>query len=203
MADARLMVHGANADGRPHSAWAEWDSNRRRWEVLSSGTKILGYVYPVSLTADGRRPKPRTRTYADVLTGIPADSIGVQTRFQATGPNNETYDEPAASVEDAMALIVGAAHSVDPEPEHVVPRNAGGRPTIGQAINWRPGDDLLAAIDERARAEGKSRADLLREIVSRALYVAVRPTRKGEIKMSQIAIAEKIGEDRTVTVERD
>jgi hypothetical protein len=48
-----------------------------------------------------------------------------------------------------------------------------GRPEIGKAINWRPGDDLLPRIDAEADRRGKSRADTLRELVKQALGLDV------------------------------
>lgn len=44
-----------------------------------------------------------------------------------------------------------------------------GRPEVGKPINWRPGDDLLPRIDAHAKALGMSRADFLREIVTKAV----------------------------------
>jgi hypothetical protein len=44
-----------------------------------------------------------------------------------------------------------------------------GRPEVGKPINVRLGDDLLARVDERAKAEGKTRADMLRDLVSQAI----------------------------------
>lgn len=44
-----------------------------------------------------------------------------------------------------------------------------GRPEVGKPINWRPGDDLLARVDKRAKERGQSRADTLRELVEAGL----------------------------------
>jgi hypothetical protein len=44
-----------------------------------------------------------------------------------------------------------------------------GRPEVGKPINVRLGDDLLARVDAAAAERGKSRADLLRELVAQAL----------------------------------
>lgn len=45
----------------------------------------------------------------------------------------------------------------------------GGRPEIGTPINIRLGDDLLAAVDARAAAEGVSRAAMIRQLLTSAL----------------------------------
>jgi metal-responsive CopG/Arc/MetJ family transcriptional regulator len=44
-----------------------------------------------------------------------------------------------------------------------------GRPEIGQPINVRLGDDLLAAVDRRAHQLGASRAELIRTILTAVL----------------------------------
>lgn len=44
-----------------------------------------------------------------------------------------------------------------------------GRPEIGQPINIRLGDDLLAAVDNYAADCGVSRAEAIRELVQRGL----------------------------------
>jgi len=44
-----------------------------------------------------------------------------------------------------------------------------GRPEIGQPINIRLGDDLLAAVDAKAGRLGVSRAELIRMILTRQL----------------------------------
>jgi metal-responsive CopG/Arc/MetJ family transcriptional regulator len=41
-----------------------------------------------------------------------------------------------------------------------------GRPEIGQPINIRLGDDLLAAVDTEARRCGYSRAETIRTILA-------------------------------------
>lgn len=41
-----------------------------------------------------------------------------------------------------------------------------GRPEIGQPINIRLGDDLLAAVDAKARSIGISRAEVIRTILA-------------------------------------
>jgi metal-responsive CopG/Arc/MetJ family transcriptional regulator len=41
-----------------------------------------------------------------------------------------------------------------------------GRPEIGQPINIRLGDDLLAAVDAMANQRGVSRAEIIREILA-------------------------------------
>lgn len=40
-----------------------------------------------------------------------------------------------------------------------------GRPEIGQPINIRLGDDLLAAVDRKAERLGMSRAELIRTLL--------------------------------------
>jgi metal-responsive CopG/Arc/MetJ family transcriptional regulator len=45
----------------------------------------------------------------------------------------------------------------------------GGRPEIGQPINVRLGDELLAAVDAKAHRLGYSRAEVIRLILSDAL----------------------------------
>lgn len=44
-----------------------------------------------------------------------------------------------------------------------------GRPPIGEAVNIRLGDALLARVDERAAERGESRAEAIRGLVSEAL----------------------------------
>lgn len=44
-----------------------------------------------------------------------------------------------------------------------------GRPEIGQPINVRLGDDLLAAIDAKADRRGCSRAEMIRELLADAM----------------------------------
>lgn len=44
-----------------------------------------------------------------------------------------------------------------------------GRPEIGKAINWRPGDDLLPRIDAHRQRSGQNRADFLRKVVMKGL----------------------------------
>jgi metal-responsive CopG/Arc/MetJ family transcriptional regulator len=44
-----------------------------------------------------------------------------------------------------------------------------GRPEIGQPINIRLGDELLAAIDAKARRLGESRAEVIRMLLADAL----------------------------------
>ena len=41
-----------------------------------------------------------------------------------------------------------------------------GRPEIGQPINIRLGDELLAHVDAKARRQGISRAELIRMILA-------------------------------------
>ena len=41
-----------------------------------------------------------------------------------------------------------------------------GRPEIGQPINVRLGDELLAAVDAKAQRLGTSRADMIRMILA-------------------------------------
>lgn len=41
-----------------------------------------------------------------------------------------------------------------------------GRPEVGQPINVRLGDDLLARVDARASTDGVSRAEIIRRLVS-------------------------------------
>jgi predicted DNA binding CopG/RHH family protein len=41
-----------------------------------------------------------------------------------------------------------------------------GRPEIGQPINVRLGDDLLAAVDAKAKQRGTPRAEIIREILA-------------------------------------
>lgn len=47
-----------------------------------------------------------------------------------------------------------------------------GRPEVGQAINVRLGDDLLARVDALAAARAVSRAALLRDLVAAAMDAA-------------------------------
>lgn len=168
MSDPRLMVETPHPDGRPRAAGLEWDSHRQRYTVRALGTNVLGYVKRVGLNHLGQRPTPHAASYADVGTGIPTESSVARYVYQATDRNGFPLDEPVDSEIDAAALVVGAAHSADPLPEHVVPRNVGGRPLVGKPINVRLGDDLLAKVDADAKASGRSRADMLREIVARA-----------------------------------
>ena len=44
-----------------------------------------------------------------------------------------------------------------------------GRPAIGEAINIRLGDELLTAVDARAAAAGKTRAETIRALVAAAV----------------------------------
>lgn len=41
-----------------------------------------------------------------------------------------------------------------------------GRPEIGQPINIRLGDELLAIIDRKADRQGMSRAELIRQLLA-------------------------------------
>lgn len=50
-----------------------------------------------------------------------------------------------------------------------IPRNVGGRPAVGEPINVRLGDELLARVDEAAAAANVSRAEHLRTVVAAGL----------------------------------
>lgn len=47
-----------------------------------------------------------------------------------------------------------------------MPMSPAGRPEIGAPINIRLGDELLAAVDEKADRLGISRAELIRMLLS-------------------------------------
>lgn len=47
--------------------------------------------------------------------------------------------------------------------------NLGGRPAVGTKVETRLPDDVLAALDERAKAENASRAEMLRRLVTAGL----------------------------------
>jgi metal-responsive CopG/Arc/MetJ family transcriptional regulator len=47
--------------------------------------------------------------------------------------------------------------------------NPAGRPEIGQPINIRLGDELLAQVDGYAEDESVSRAEAIRQLVQRGL----------------------------------
>jgi metal-responsive CopG/Arc/MetJ family transcriptional regulator len=49
-----------------------------------------------------------------------------------------------------------------------------GRPEIGQPINVRLGDELLAAVDADAQQQGTSRAETIREILASHYYRQVQ-----------------------------
>ncbi|KZS63109.1 ribbon-helix-helix domain-containing protein [Mycobacterium kansasii] len=51
----------------------------------------------------------------------------------------------------------------------IEPERGPGRPEIGQAINVRLGDELLARVDERAAELGRSRSETIRTLLERAL----------------------------------
>jgi metal-responsive CopG/Arc/MetJ family transcriptional regulator len=59
-----------------------------------------------------------------------------------------------------------------------------GRPEIGQPINVRLGDELLAAVDAKAQRLGMSRAEVIRTVLARQLLVTqytTQPTQKRQI----------------------
>ncbi len=169
MTDPRLLVEVPHPDGKPRPARLTWQADTvnlgyGRWAVDAFATKILGYVEPVNLDEHGQ-VMPRL-THAQISASPRTDPKPARKAFQAFAADGAKLDGPQATREDAAALVVGAAHSDDPMPEHVVPRNVGGRPVVGKPINLRLGDDLLARVDERAKVEGKSRADMSRELVA-------------------------------------
>ncbi|PJE97113.1 hypothetical protein CUT44_14115 [Streptomyces carminius] len=47
--------------------------------------------------------------------------------------------------------------------------NLGGRPAVGTKVETRLPDDVLAALDERAKAEGIPRAEMIRRLVAASL----------------------------------
>ncbi len=55
--------------------------------------------------------------------------------------------------------------------------NRGGRPAIGEPINVRLGDENLIWLDRRATADGTTRAELVRSIVTSARERTEQPTR--------------------------
>lgn len=165
MTDPRLMVYGPTPDGQPRPAQITYDSQRQRHTVRAMGTLDLGYIYAVELNSAGEPVKPHVPTYAG---SVPVESVGVRHVYRATDRHGNDLGDPVEAVADAAALIVGAAHSNDPDPEHVVPRNVGGRPAIGKPVNLRLGD-LLARVDAVAAERGRSRADTIRDLVEQAL----------------------------------
>ncbi len=52
------------------------------------------------------------------------------------------------------------------QPERCTDMARPGRPEVGQPINVRLGDDLLARVDARASTDGVSRAEIIRRLVS-------------------------------------
>lgn len=155
--DPRLMIYGPYPDGQPRPATLTLDSRRRRHAVQGLGTLVLGYVHELWYGIDGN-------LFPDYTAGAVA-----RTAYQAEGPAGQLLDGPVDTLLDAAALVVGAAHSQDPDLEHVVPRCVGGRPKIGQPINVRLGNDLLAEVDGHAAERGMSRADALRHVVRAGL----------------------------------
>ncbi|MFJ6900694.1 CopG family transcriptional regulator [Streptomyces hokutonensis] len=63
-----------------------------------------------------------------------------------------------------------AAHFGEPEEE--AGPNLGGRPAVGTKVETRLSDNVLAALDERARTERVSRAEMIRRLVSAGLEEA-------------------------------
>lgn len=47
--------------------------------------------------------------------------------------------------------------------------NLGGRPSVGAKVEFRLGEDDIARVDERAKKEGVSRAEMLRRLVVASL----------------------------------
>lgn len=173
--DPRHLVYGNHAAiPGPHPARAypgTGPDGQACWEVSSLGTRPLGYIYIVQLNHLGEpvAPKPM-QTYNS--PPVPEACTAAKTFYRATDPTGQQFDSLIEDFNDAIALIVGAAHSSDPHPEHTVPRNVGGRPiTVSgeKFVNFKPGDELLARLDEAARAEGRSRADLLRQFITEGL----------------------------------
>jgi hypothetical protein len=109
------------------------------------------------------QPCTRAHGYAEICDQPSPARIA----YRATAKDGAQLDDALHdTVEDAAALVVGAAHSQDPLPEHVVPRSVGGRPVVGKPIHVRLGDDLLAKVDALAAARGVSRADVVRDLVA-------------------------------------
>lgn len=87
--DPRLMVHCVSPDGSPLPAQADWDGNAWRYRIHALGTRTLGYVWPESVRAEhgGVRTEHHATDRDDVELGI------------------------AATLEDAAAIVVAAAHA--------------------------------------------------------------------------------------------
>ena|SRR5258706_14077166 len=124
MSDPRLLVYGPYPDGQPRPAHYEWQSNERRWLVQALGTLPLGYVYLQGINSDGQpvAPKP-IPTYGQSVKGAAQGTEWLAARYEyrATDRDGNQLGDLVPTVTDAVALIVGAAHSGDPAPEHVVP----------------------------------------------------------------------------------
>ncbi|MCX4966983.1 ribbon-helix-helix protein, CopG family [Streptomyces sp. NBC_00654] len=59
-----------------------------------------------------------------------------------------------------------------PVEEEFGPTSVGGRPAVGTKVETRLPDDVLAALDARAAAEGTSRAQMIRSLVTAGLQPA-------------------------------
>ena len=134
--------------GRPRGWYDE--AKAQTWDV---GGRVL---------ASPRHARPaRSATRGRVLALTAASEWMVR----------DTDSDEAAPVtpDEARALLAAAGQSTTPvdqwsPPE---PRRAGrlGRPPVGAKVEVRLPDDLLAAVDAIAAADGTSRADVIRAAV--------------------------------------
>ncbi len=169
MSDPRHRVYGVHPDPDRaiYARRSSWDSQWQRWTVRALGTQPLGHIYLAPVNAHGDPVAPRPPQAGIWPNSVPAECLPARHEYRATTCDGVDLGQ-SPDIEYATALIVGAAHSEDPAPEHVVPRNRVGRPPIGVPVQVRLGD-LLPAVDERAEREGVTRAEMVRRLVAAGL----------------------------------
>lgn len=98
-----------------------------------------------------------------------------QSRFLSHQSDKEWFSEVVSATmehfDSRKALASAEAGAVAREkPRYNRTKNgAAGRPEIGQPINVRLGDKLLALVDDYAASNGRTRADAIRFLLTTAL----------------------------------
>lgn len=136
-----------SASYRIYAAIHEW-----YMRALETGTSLACDVY-----LDG----DRVRTAA---TGLQPGEVPGRLILEDVTATDYIDDDPATYTAEEFATACMMSHG-----EIEALKRGPGRPEIGPAIQVRLPEDLLAAVDARADAEGVSRAEMVRMLLAEAL----------------------------------
>ena len=149
----RINVHGVGPDGRRTLVgWFDLD----RATIIKERTRWDGRRHVSVHTADrfDHQDLYRTRGGRWVLHS-----------WSEWAGREETYEYISDERAREWLLLNEDDDLVETHFGAIEEERGPGRPEVGRPINWRPGDALLARIDELAEQRGQSRAETLRYLV--------------------------------------